>query len=51
MYTTNMVEDYYRQLRKVTKAKDAFSSDIALQKLLYLTILNLQIKWEATTYN
>lgn len=51
MYTTNTVEGYHRQLRKVTKTKGAFSSDVALQKLVYLTIQNLQIKWETTTYN
>lgn len=51
MYTTNTVEGYHRQLRKVTKTKGAFSSDMALQKLVYLTIQNLQIKWEKTTYN
>ncbi|RCR67458.1 transposase [Larkinella punicea] len=38
MYTTNTVEGYHRQLRKVTKTKGAFSSEIALQKLVYLTI-------------
>ena len=42
MYTTNTVEAYYRQLRKVTKTKGAFSSDVALQKLVYLTIQNLE---------
>ena len=51
MYTTNTVEGYHRQLRKVTKTKGAFCSDLALQKLVYLTIQNLQIKWEKTTYN
>jgi putative transposase len=51
MYTTNTVEGYHRQLRKVTKTKGAFSSDVALQKLVYLTIQNLQLKWETTTYN
>lgn len=51
MYTTNTVEGYHRQLRKVTKTKGAFSSDIALQKLVYLTIQNLHVKWETTTYN
>lgn len=51
MYTTNTVEGYHRQLRKVTKTKGAFSSDVALQKLVYLTIQNLQIRWETTTYN
>jgi len=51
MYTTNTVEGYHRQLRKVTKTKGAFCSDLALQKLVYLTVQNLQTKWETTTYN
>lgn len=51
MYTTNTVEGYHRQLRKVTKTNGAFSSDVALQKLVYLTIQNRQIKWKTTTYN
>lgn len=51
MYTTNTVEGYHRQLRRATKTKGAFSSDVALQKLVYLTIQNLQFKWETTTYN
>ena len=42
MYTTNTVEGYHRQLRKVTKTKGAFCSDLALQKLIYLTIQNLE---------
>ncbi|QMW01830.1 transposase [Spirosoma foliorum] len=46
MYTTSPVEGYHRQLRKVTKTKGVFSSDVALQKLVYLTIQNLQVKWE-----
>jgi putative transposase len=51
MYTTNTVEGYHRQLRKETKTKGAFSSDLALQKLVYLVIQNLQTKWETTTYH
>lgn len=51
MYTTNTVEGYHRQLRKVTKTKGAFCSDLALQKLVYLAIQNLEIKWERTTDN
>jgi putative transposase len=51
MYTTNTVEGYHRQLRKVTKTKGAFCSDLALQKLVYLAIQNLEIKWERTADN
>ena len=36
IYTTNMVEGYHRQVRKVTKNKGAFPSDISLEKLVYL---------------
>lgn len=36
MYTTNIIEGFYRQLRKVTKSKTIFPSDEALEKMLYL---------------
>ena len=36
IYTTNIIEGFHRQLRKVTKTKGAFSSDDALMKLLFL---------------
>ena len=36
IYTTNAIENFNRQLRKVTKTKSAFVSDDALLKQLYL---------------
>lgn len=36
IYTTNIIENFHRRLRKVTKTKRVFSSDMALMKLLYL---------------
>jgi transposase-like protein len=36
IYTTNTIEGYHRQIRKVTKTKGAFTSDMALLKLIYL---------------
>ena len=36
IYTTNTVEGYHRQIRKVTKNKGVFLSDTALEKLVYL---------------
>jgi transposase-like protein len=36
MYTTNIIESFNSQLRKVTKSKRVFSSDMALIKLLFL---------------
>ena len=45
IYTTNAIENFNRQLRKVTKTKSAFVSDNALMKLLYLTTMNIVDKW------
>ena len=36
IYTTNMIESYHRQLRKVTKGKAVFPNDESLLKMLYL---------------
>ena len=36
IYTTNTVEGYHRQIRKVTINKGVFPSDTALEKLVYL---------------
>ena len=41
IYTTNAIENFNRQLRKVTKTKSAFVSDDALMKLLYLTTMQI----------
>lgn len=45
IYTTNTVEGFHRQIRKVTKTKGAFTSDMALLKLIYLATQNIQKKW------
>lgn len=45
MYTTNIIESFHSQLRKVTKSKRVFSSDMSLFKLLYLVHQNLKIGW------
>ena len=38
IYTTNAVEGFHRQVRKVTKNKGVFPNDMALQKLIYLVV-------------
>lgn len=38
MYTTNPIENIHRQMRKITKSKGSFTSDMALKKLIYLVI-------------
>ncbi len=45
IYTTNVIEGFHRQIRKVTKTKGAYPSDIALLKLIYLAYLNIRKKW------
>ncbi|HEX8333493.1 MAG TPA: IS256 family transposase [Segetibacter sp.] len=45
MYTTNIIEGFHRQVRKVTKTKGAFTSDSALLKLIYLATTRMVEKW------
>ena len=51
IYTTNAVEGFHRQVRKVTKTKGAFTSDMALMKLVYLATMNIQKKWNSPLQN
>jgi len=51
IYTTNPVEGFHRQLRKVTKTKGAFTSDMALLKLIYLVTENISKKWTQPVHN
>ena len=51
IYTTNMIESYHRQLRKVTKGKSVFPSDEALLKMLYLVTQNVMLKWTGRIHN
>lgn len=45
VYTTNTIEGYHRQLRKVTKTKGAFTNDMSLLKLIYLSSERIAEKW------
>ena len=45
IYTTNTMEGFNRQLRKVTKSKTVFPSDDSLLKMLYLTMIDITKKW------
>jgi putative transposase len=51
IYTTNTIEGYHRQIRKVTKTKGAFTSDMSLLKLIYLATQNIQKKWTQPLLN
>ena len=45
IYTTNAIENFNRQLRKVTKAKSVFPTDDSLLKMLYLAMMDITKKW------
>ena len=45
IYTTNTIEGYHRQLRKVTKTKGAFPTPKSIRKLLYLANDRIVKKW------
>lgn len=51
IYTTNMIESYHRQLRKVTKGKAVFPTDEALLKMLYLVTQDVMLKWTGRIHN
>src|SRR5690606_35727226 len=51
IYTTNAVEGFHRQVRKVTKTKGAFTNDMALLKLVYLATKNIERKWTSPLQN
>jgi len=45
IYTTNAVEGFHRQVRKVTKTKGVFPNDMALLKLIYLATEHISKGW------
>jgi putative transposase len=51
IYTTNSVEGYHRQLRKVTKSKSVFPTPEAVRKLLFLANRDILKKWTMPIQN
>lgn len=51
IYTTNPIESFNRCLRKVTKNKPTFPSEVALCKSLFLGIWKLKEKWTSKITN
>jgi putative transposase len=51
IYTTNTIEGYNRQLRKVTKTKGALPTAEAARKLLFLVTRDITKKWTMTPHN
>jgi transposase-like protein len=51
IYTTNIIEAYNRQLRKVTKNRGALPSGEAIRKLLWLAHQDIARKWTMPVAN
>ncbi len=51
VYTTNSVEGYHRQVRKVSGTKGVFTSGMALMKLIYLATKNIEGEWTSALQN
>jgi len=46
IYTTNPIENFNRQIRKITKTKSSFPTDDSLFKILYLIVMDESEKWK-----
>lgn len=51
IYTTNTIESYHNQLRKVTDRKGAFPNEMSLFKLVYLRVEEIRSKWNRPIQN
>jgi putative transposase len=51
MYTTNAIEAYNRQIRKVTKNRSVFSTEKSIRKLFYLAHRNIAKSWTMPIHN
>jgi len=51
IYTTNTIEGFNRQIRKITKTKGGFNNDESLTKLVYLVYRNISKKWQKSVSN
>ena len=51
IYTTNTIEGFNRQIRKITKTKGGFNSDESLYKLVFLAYRDIAKKWKKTIPN
>ncbi len=45
IYTTNAVEGYHRMVRKFTKSKAIFSTDDFIRKVIYLSVVEIEKRW------
>jgi putative transposase len=45
IYTTNIIENINRIVRKYTKTKTSFTNDSAMEKAVYLALMQVSRKW------
>jgi transposase-like protein len=50
IYTTNTVEGYNRQIRKVIKTKGGFPNPESVRKILYLATIDIVAKWAVLVF-
>jgi putative transposase len=50
IYTTNAIESLNFQVKKGIKSKGHFPSQASADKMIYLTIKNIEKSWEKNTY-
>ena len=51
IYTTNLIENLNGKIRKYTKNKMSFSTDDALKKSVYLSLMQITKKWTQPIHN
>lgn len=51
IYTTNIIEWFHRQVRRVTKSRVVFSTKTSLEKVLFLATKNITKKWTQPIHN
>ena len=51
IYTTNVIESLNSSIRKYTKTKSVFPDDQAVLKSVYLSLMNIQKKWNHSVRN
>uniref|UniRef100_UPI00398C76E8 transposase n=1 Tax=Mycoplasmopsis felis TaxID=33923 RepID=UPI00398C76E8 len=51
IYTTNIIENLNRNIRKITKTKTSFTTEESLMKSVYFAINNQLAKWDKITPN
>ncbi len=49
IYTTNIIENLNRNIRKITKTKGGFTNTQSLSKIIYMCLINDQEDYDSRT--